>query len=198
LEQFATEIRHLQKTEVREAEEPFGKGQKGSSAMPHKRNPVICERICGLARVVRANAIVSFENISLWHERDISHSSAERITMPDSTIALDYMLNKFIQVIDGLLVYPDSMMANLIRTKGLIFSQRVLIALMDKGMKRQVAYDLVQKNAMLVWQHSQDFKQTLLGDKQVSRFLNRNELNKIFSLDYYLRNVNKIFNRLGL
>jgi len=166
--------------------------------MPHKRNPVICERICGLARVVRANSLVSFENISLWHERDISHSSAERITMPDSTIALDYMLNKFIQVIDGLLVYPDNMMANLIRTKGLIFSQRVLVTLMDKGMKRQPAYDLVQKNAMSVWQRSLDFKQALLNDKQVSRFLNKQELDKIFSLDYYLRNVKKIFNRLGL
>ncbi|MFA6350137.1 MAG: adenylosuccinate lyase [Candidatus Omnitrophota bacterium] len=198
LEQFATEIRHLQKTEVREAEEPFGKGQKGSSAMPHKRNPVICERVCGLARIVRANAIVSLENISLWHERDISHSSAERVTMPDSTIALDYMLNKFIQVIDGLLVYPDNMMANLIKTKGLIFSQRVLVTLMNKGMKRQLAYDLVQKNAMSVWQHSLDFKQTLSEDKQVSRALSKQELDKIFSLDYYLRNVNKIFNRLGL
>ncbi len=198
LEQFATEMRHLQKTEVREAEEPFGKGQKGSSAMPHKRNPVICERICGLARVVRANSLVSFENINLWHERDISHSSAERITMPDSTIALDYMLNKFIQVIEGMSVYPDNMMANLIRTKGLIFSQRVLVTLMDKGMKRQSAYDLVQKNAMSVWQHSLDFKQVLLADKQARKFLSKKELDNIFSLDYYLRNVNKIFNRLGL
>ncbi|MDD5409442.1 MAG: adenylosuccinate lyase, partial [Candidatus Omnitrophica bacterium] len=142
LEKFSTEIRHLQKTEVLEAEEPFGKGQKGSSAMPHKRNPVICERICGLARLLRANAQVALENVCLWHERDISHSSVERIIFPDSTLALDYMLNKFIEVVSGMKVYPDNMLSNLAKTRGLIFSQRVLIALMNKGLSRPRAYDL--------------------------------------------------------
>ena len=148
LEKFATEIRHLQRTEVLEVEEPFGKGQKGSSAMPHKRNPVICERICGLSRILRANALAAMENVNLWHERDISHSSAERVIFPDSTIALDYMLNKFIEVIEGLSVYPENMLENLVRTKGLIFSQRILLSLMDKGLTRANAYDLVQALAI--------------------------------------------------
>jgi adenylosuccinate lyase len=198
LEKFATEIRHLQRTEVLEAEEPFGKGQKGSSAMPHKRNPVICERICGLSRILRGNALAAMENVALWHERDISHSSAERIIMPDSTIALDYMLNKFIEVIDGLSVYPDNMLANLVRTHGLIFSQRVLLALMDGGLTRQKAYDLVQRCAMKTWKDNSDFKQNLLQDKELRRYLSDKKIEKIFDLDYYLRNVNKIFKRLGL
>ncbi|MDD5729757.1 MAG: adenylosuccinate lyase [Candidatus Omnitrophica bacterium] len=198
LEKFATEIRHLQKTEVLEAEEPFGKGQKGSSAMPHKRNPVICERICGLSRILRANAFAGMEDITLWHERDISHSSVERIIMPDSTLALDYMLNKFIQVAEGLAVYPENMMANLIKTKGLIFSQRVLLTLMQKGLPRPQAYDLVQRAAMNTWQHGIDFKKSLLGDKEVARYLDGKQLDKVFSLDYYLRNVNKIFHKVGL
>jgi adenylosuccinate lyase len=198
LEKFATEIRHLQRTEVLEAEEPFGKGQKGSSAMPHKRNPVICERICGLARVLRANALAAMENVALWHERDISHSSAERIIVPDSTILLDYMLNKFIEVISGLNVYPDNMLSNLARTHGLIFSQRVLLALMDKGLRRQEAYDLVQRCAMKTWREGSDFKENLLQDKEVPRYLSRKDLDKIFDLDYYLRNVEKIFRKVGL
>ncbi|MGD0336979.1 MAG: adenylosuccinate lyase [Candidatus Omnitrophota bacterium] len=198
LEKFATEIRHLQRTEVLEAEEPFGKGQKGSSAMPHKRNPVICERICGLSRVLRANSMAAMENISLWHERDISHSSVERIILPDSTIALDYMLHKFIEVITGLNVYPDNMLENLVRTRGLIFSQRVLLALMEKGLPRSKAYDLVQRSAMKSWKEKSEFKDNLLQDKDVSRYLSRKELNKIFDLDYYLRNVGKIFKRVGL
>jgi adenylosuccinate lyase len=198
LEKFATEIRHLQRTEVLEAEEPFAKGQKGSSAMPHKRNPVICERICGLSRVLRANALVSMENINLWHERDISHSSAERIILPDSTILLDYMLNKFMEVISGLMVYPDNMLANLVKTHGLIFSQRVLLELMDRGMTRTKAYDLVQKCAMKTWKDGSDFKKILLQDEEAAKFLNRKALDKIFDLDYYLRNVNKIFRKLGL
>ena len=198
LEKFATEIRHLQRTEVLEAEEPFGKGQKGSSAMPHKRNPVICERICGLSRILRANSMAAMENISLWHERDISHSSVERIILPDSTIALDYMLHKFIEVITGLNVYPDNMLENLVRTRGLIFSQRVLLALMEKGLPRQKAYDLVQRSAMKSWKEKGEFKDNLLQDKDVSRYLSRKELNKIFDLDYYLRNVGKIFKRVGL
>ncbi|MCM8796716.1 MAG: adenylosuccinate lyase [Candidatus Omnitrophica bacterium] len=198
LEKFATEIRHLQRTEVLEAEEPFGRGQKGSSAMPHKRNPVICERICGLSRILRANALAAMENISLWHERDISHSSVERIILPDSTIALDYMLHKFIEVAEGLKVYPDNMLENLVRTRGLIFSQRVLLALMEKGLRRQKAYDIVQRIAMKSWQEKSDFKDNLIRDKDISRYLSKKELDDIFDLDYYLRNVHKIFCRLSL
>jgi len=198
LEKFATEIRHLQKTEVLEAEEPFRKGQKGSSAMPHKRNPVICERICGLSRLLRANAQVAFENVTLWHERDISHSSVERVIFPDSTLALDYMLNKFIEVASGLKVYPDNMLSNLARTRGLIFSQRVLIALMNKGLGRTQAYDLVQKAAMQTWKGTGNFKDNLLAVPGAARYLSAKELDKIFDLDFYLRNVNKIFKKVGL
>jgi len=198
LEKFAMEIRHLQKTEVLEAEEPFSKGQKGSSAMPHKRNPVICERICGLSRILRANALAALENVALWHERDISHSSVERVIMADSNILLDYMLNKFIEVVDGLIVYPDNMLANLVKTKGLIFSQRALLELMDKGLARQVAYDLVQRCAMKTWKEGSHFQANLLQDREVSRYLSQKELDKIFDLDYYLRNVGKIFRRVGI
>ncbi|MBI4707459.1 MAG: adenylosuccinate lyase [Candidatus Omnitrophica bacterium] len=198
LEKFATEIRHLQRTEVLEVEEPFGKGQKGSSAMPHKRNPVICERICGLARLLRGNAVVGLENVSLWHERDISHSSAERVIIPDSTLALDYMLYKFIQVIEGLQVYPQNMMANLVKTHGLIFSQRVLLSLMDKGLERMKAYDIVQRCAMKTWKEGTDFKKNLLSDVDAARWFDRKELDAIFNLNYYLRNVDKIFRRVGL
>lgn len=198
LEKFALEIRHLQRTEVREAEEPFGKGQKGSSAMPHKRNPVICERICGLARLVRANALVGLENVALWHERDISHSSAERVVLPDSTLALDYMLNKFIQVVEGLKVFPENMLANLVKTKGLIFSQRILLELMEKGLSRSKAYDLVQRAAMRTWERGSDFRQNLLDDAETSRYLEAKDLDRIFDLNYYLRNVHKIFRKVGL
>jgi adenylosuccinate lyase len=198
LEKFATEIRHLQRTEVQEAEEPFGKGQKGSSAMPHKRNPVICERICGLSRVLRANALAAMENVVLWHERDISHSSAERIIIPDSTILLDYMLNKFIEVLEGLSVHPDNMLSNLVRTRGLIFSQRVLLELMNRGLSRPKAYDLVQRCAMKTTKEGSDFKENLLADRQVLRYLKEKDLDRIFDLDYYLRNVNKIFRKVGL
>lgn len=198
LEKFALEIRHLQRTEVREVEEPFGKGQKGSSAMPHKRNPVICERICGLARLLRANVQVALENVALWHERDISHSSVERIIMPDSTIVLDYMLNKFIEVLEGLLVYPDNMLENLVKTKGLIFSQRVLLELMHRGLPRQQAYTIVQRCAMKSWRENSDFKENLFQDKKVLQYLNQKDLQRIFDLDYYLRNVNKIFRKVGL
>jgi adenylosuccinate lyase len=198
LEKFATEIRHLQRTEVLEVEEPFAKGQKGSSAMPHKRNPVICERICGLARLLRGNAIAAMENIALWHERDISHSSVERVIIPDSTLALDYMLNKFIEVISGLNVYPDNMLANLVKTHGLIFSQRVLLELMNKGLARPKAYDLVQRCAMKTWKEGSDFKENLLRDKKVVKYLTQKDLERIFDLDYYLRNVDKIFRKVGL
>lgn len=198
LEQFATEIRHLQRTEVLEAEEPFGKGQKGSSAMPHKRNPVICERICGLSRIVRANAAVSLENVALWHERDISHSSAERVILPDSTILLDYMLHKCIGVIDGLLVYPEKMLANVALTHGLIFSQRVLLALMEKGLERPRAYDIVQRSAMITWKEHKTFKETLLADREFVKHITAKELEKLMDIQYYLRNTGKIFRRLGL
>ncbi|MDD2702579.1 MAG: adenylosuccinate lyase [Candidatus Omnitrophica bacterium] len=198
LEKFATEIRHLQKTEVLEAEEPFGKGQKGSSAMPHKRNPVICERICGLSRLLRGNALAAMENVALWHERDISHSSVERVILPDSTLALDYMLCKFIHVVEGMNVYPTAMMANLIKTKGLIFSQRVLIALMAKGLSRPEAYDLVQRCAMKTWSGGVDFRSELLMDKDVIRHIAAQELDRLFDLNYYLRNVNTIFRKVGL
>lgn len=198
LEKFATEIRHLQRTEVQEAEEPFGENQKGSSAMPHKRNPVICERICGLARILRANGLAALENINLWHERDISHSSSERIIFPDSTIILDYILNKFSEVISGLSVYPGNMLANLARSRGLIFSQRALLELMNKGLTRPKAYDLVQRCAMKSWKEGSDFKDNLLGDNEALKYLNEKELDKIFDMDYYLRNVGKIFRKVGL
>jgi adenylosuccinate lyase len=179
-------------------EEPFAKGQKGSSAMPHKRNPVICERICGLSRILRGNALASLENISLWHERDISHSSVERVIMPDSTLALDYMLHKFMEVMEGLVVYPDNMLENLVKTRGLIFSQRVLLELMQKGLTRSKAYDLVQRSAMKSWRENLDFKEVLLKNKELIRYLQKKDLDKIFDLDYYLRNVNKIFRKVGL
>jgi adenylosuccinate lyase len=198
LEKFATEIRHLQRTEVQEVGEPFGRGQKGSSAMPHKRNPIICERICGLARILRGNAWSALENINLWHERDISHSSVERIIFPDSCLVLDYMLNKFIEVIKGLVVYSENMLGNLVKTRGLFFSQRVMLELMQMGMQRTRAYDLVQRCAMKSWQGKQDFKEVLLEDKELLRYLNAKELNRIFNLNYYLRNINKIFKRVGL
>ncbi len=198
LEKFATEIRHLQRTEVREVEEPFAKGQKGSSAMPHKRNPIICERICGLARVLRANALASFENMNLWHERDISHSSVERIIIPDSCILLDYMLNKFIDVIKGLVVYPENMLENLIKTKGLIFSGRLLRELMQKGLTRTHAYDLIQACAMETGRQNLDFKDCLIRDKKVQKYFTAKELDKIFDLDFSLRYVNRIFKKVGI
>jgi len=198
LEKFASEIRHLQRTEVLEVEEPFAKGQKGSSAMPHKRNPVICERICGLARLLRGYSVAAMENNALWHERDISHSSVERIILPDATLVLDYMLNKFIYVLEGLNVYPDNMLTNLARTRGLIFSQRVLVELMGKGLRRQRAYDLVQRSAMKAWKDGSQFKENLMEDKEILKYFNRKELEELFNLGYYLRNVNKIFRKTGL
>ncbi len=198
LERLALEIRHLQRTEVLEVEEPFSEGQKGSSAMPHKRNPVGCERICGLARLLRAYNQAALENISLWHERDISHSSVERVILPDATTLLDYMLNLMIGIIEGLAVYPENMRLNLKKTGGLIFSQRVLLALMDKGLTRQKAYDLVQHNALISWRQKKDFQELLVKDKEIRRCLEEKELRNLFDLGYYLRNVDKIFQRLGL
>ncbi|MFA5629205.1 MAG: adenylosuccinate lyase [Dehalococcoidales bacterium] len=198
LEKFATEIRGLQKTDTREVEEPFSEGQTGSSAMPHKRNPELCERICGLARLIRGYSLTSMENIALWHERDISHSSTERVIMPDACLVLDYMLHIFTNVMDGLLVYPDAMEKNLNKTKGLVYSQRVMLALIDKGLSRQQAYKMVQRNAMKSWKGSKDFLKLLKADVEVVEKLPVEELDDIFDYKYYLRYVDEIFKRLGL
>lgn len=198
LNKFATEIRLLQKTEVLEVEEPFFKGQIGSSAMPHKRNPVTCERISGLSRLLRANAQAAFENIALWHERDISHSSVERVILPDSTIILNYMLHKFIPIIDGLLVYPKNMIASLTKTNGLIYSQRVLLELMKKGLTREEAYEIIQHCAMQVWQETSDFKEVLYRDRKVRKYLKPNEIDGCFDIKYYTRHRDFIFKRVGL
>ncbi len=201
LEKFATEIRHLQKTEVLEVEEYFSKGQKGSSAMPHKRNPITCERVAGLARVLRGNAQASMENISLWHERDITHSSVERIIIPDSCILLDYMLGLFTDIIDKLIVYPENMKKNLELTSGLIFSQEVLLALTKKGMKREDAYAAVQKYAMEVWSREagkKSFKEVLKSDSNIIKYLSNSELDELFDLKKSIRNVDYIFTRVGL
>jgi len=198
LEKFATEIRGLQKTETREVEEPFGAGQTGSSAMPHKRNPELCERICGMARLVRGYALTSMENIALWHERDISHSSTERITLPDSCLILDYSLALFTSVMRGLQVYPQRMKQNIKLTKGLVFSQRIMLALIDKGLSRQKAYELVQRNAMKAWKGNKNFLSLLKADSEVIATLPQGELEPLFDEQYYLRYVNEIFERLGL
>ncbi len=198
LEKFATEIRSLQRTEVREVEEPFAVGQTGSSAMPHKRNPELCERICGLARLARGYALTSMENIALWHERDISHSSTERITLPDSCLALDYTLDLFTSIMRELQIYPSKMKKNMGLTKGLIFSQRVMLALIDKGLSRQKAYELVQRNAMKAWQGNKDFLALLKNDPEIMVTLPSGELEPLFDSQYYLRYVNDIFERLGL
>lgn len=198
LEKFATEIRGLQRTEVREVEEPFGEGQTGSSAMPHKRNPELSERVCGLARLVRGNALVSMENIALWHERDISHSSAERIILPDSCLALDYMLSIFTPVIRGLKVYPENMRRNIEITRGLVFSQRVLLALINKGLTREEAYKMVQDSAMEAWQGEKSFLALLQADKRVTDRLPGDELKSLFDYDHYLKHVDTVFERLGI
>jgi adenylosuccinate lyase len=196
LEKIALEIRNLQRTDVKEVEEPFSKGQKGSSAMPHKKNPIICERICGLARVLRSNTITAMENIALWHERDISHSSAERIIIPDSFILLDYMLEKTMFVIEGLNVIESNMKRNLMKYGGIIFSQRVLLELIKKGMTREDAYILVQKAALEAWNNEGSFKENLVKEKKVLAFLNRDELEKLFDVKYHLRYVDEIIDRL--
>jgi adenylosuccinate lyase len=198
LETFATEIRHLQKTEVLEAEEYFSKGQKGSSAMPHKRNPITCERVAGLARVLRGNALAAMENMALWHERDITHSSVERIVIPDSCILLDYMISLFTDIVDKLIVYPENMKKNLQATGGLIHSQSVLLALTKKGMKREEAYATVQKHAMEAWQSHKDFKELLASDKVVASIMSNGELDELFDVKKSLKHVDHIFAKLGL
>jgi adenylosuccinate lyase len=196
LERLAVEVRHLQRTEVLEAEEFFSEGQKGSSAMPHKRNPVLTENITGLARMVRAYALPALENVALWHERDISHSSVERMIGPDATVTLDFALARMAGVIDKLVVYPESMRKNLDRLGGLVHSQRVLLALVDKGLAREDAYRLVQRNAMRVWQAGGDFLSLLKADPGVSEVLSPAELEALFDLGYHTKHVDDIFARV--
>ncbi len=198
LEKIAVEIRHLQRTEVLEVEEPFGKGQKGSSAMPHKKNPILTERIAGMARLLRGNLVAALENVALWHERDISHSSVERVILPDATITVYYMLVKMHQVISGMVVHPDRMKKNLNLTNGLIFSQAVLLSLVEKGITREDAYRLVQRNAMKVWQGEGDFATILKQDQEVLQYLSKEEIDWICNLEHRLRNIDLIFKRLGL
>jgi adenylosuccinate lyase len=198
LERFAQEIRHLQRTEVLEAEEPFSEGQTGSSAMPHKRNPELCERICGLARVVRANSLTALENVALWHERDISHSSTERVIFPDSTILLDYMLDTFTGIVRGLRVYPENMRRNLELTQGLIFSQKVLLALIDTGLSRTDAYKIVQRNAMRAWSERTPLRGLLESDAEVTSRLDAPAMDRIFDYADFTKHVDDSFRRLGL
>ena len=196
LDKFALEIRHLARTEVREVQEPFGKGQKGSSAMPHKRNPVVAERICGLARVVRAAAVVGLENVALWHERDISHSSAERVVIPDAFFALDYMLERFAWLVDGMVVFPERMRRNLETSFGLYFSQRLLLALVSSGLPRDEAYRIVQRDAMRAWDTETSFRELVEADQEVTARLDGKALETVFDNDAYLEHVDTVFTRL--
>ena len=198
LEKFATEVRGLQRTETHEVEEPFEAGQTGSSAMPHKRNPELCERVCGLARLIRGFALTSMENVALWHERDISHSSAERITLPDGCLALDYTLALFTSIMQGLKVFPERMRSNIDLTRGLVYSQRVMLALVDRGMSRTKAYSIVQQHAMDSWTNDKDFMALLKADPDVTAVLPPAELAELFDYAYYLRHVDAIFRRLDL
>jgi adenylosuccinate lyase len=196
LEKIALEIRHLQRTEIREVEEPFAAGQKGSSAMPHKKNPVTCEQICGLARIVRSNAQAAFENVALWHERDISHSSVERVILPDSTILIDYLLTKTTWLIGGLVVHVERMKRNLDNTQGLIFSGQLLLDLAAAGMLREDAYRLVQGHALRAWQEESDFKQAIQQDSQIAKYLSATQLRHAFDVERQLKNVDAIFRRV--
>ena len=198
LEQFATEIRHLQRTEVLELEEGFGKGQKGSSAMPHKKNPVLSENLCGLARVVRANSIVALENIPLWHERDISHSSAERIIFPDSLTLVDFMLNRFNGLMENIVVHKDNMLKNTNKFGGIVFSQKVLLTLVSKGLSREDAYVIVQRNALDAFQNHGDFKANLLKDADVRKLLSPEEIEDIFDKQAFLQNIDAIYKRFEI
>lgn len=198
LDKFATELRHLQRTEVLEAEEPFAKGQKGSSAMPHKRNPVMAERISGLARILRGNSVAALENVALWHERDISHSSAERVILPDGTILLYYMLQQSCKVFGGMKVNPANMLANVGKTLGLIFSQRVMLALVEKGLARDQAYALTQRNAMRAWDEKQEFKSLVLADGEIMAYLSPGDVEQLFDYSYHMKNVDYIYRRAGL
>ncbi len=196
LEKIAVEIRHLQRTEVLEVEEPFAKGQKGSSAMPHKKNPIGCENISGLARLVRSNSLAAMENMPLWHERDISHSSVERVIAPDSTILIDYMLHRLTGILRGLVVHADRMDENLKKMKGLIFSQQLLLRLAGKGLERQAAYVMVQGNAMKVWETGQEFKDLIMEDQEIGGYLSKTEIGEIFDLDYHMKHIDDIYERV--
>ncbi len=196
LEKMGLNVRHWQRTEVREAQEKFKTGQKGSSAMPHKRNPILSEKICGLARTVRANAIVGMENVALWHERDISHSSAERVVFPDSSVTLDYLLAKTTSLLDGLVVYPENMLKNLNLTRGLIFSGQLMLALTQKGISREEAYKWTQRNAMKVWDEGGEYKDLVQNDADISSHLSSEEIARVFDVKHYLRNVDKVFKRV--
>lgn len=196
LDKFALNVRHWQRTEVGEAQERFAIGQKGSSAMPHKRNPIISERICGIARIVRANSLVGLENVALWHERDISHSSAERVVLPDSSIALDYILHKTTSLIEGLVVHPDRMLENLQATRGLVFSGQLLLALTRKDVSRETAYEWVQRNAMKVWDENENFQNLVSKDSDIAGHLSQEEIKAVFEVDTYLRNIDTIFDRV--
>lgn len=196
LDKMALQVRHWQRTEVREAQEAFKKGQKGSSAMPHKRNPILSERICGMARTVRANSIVGLENVALWHERDISHSSAERIVLPDSSATLDYMLAKATSLLDTLVVFPENMLKNLNLTRGLVFSGQLMLALTQKGVSREDAYVYTQRNAMKVWDEGGEYRELVSNDADITSHLSKDEVAQVFDLKYYLRNVEKVFNRV--
>ena len=199
IEQCVIEVRHLQKTEILEVEEAFKKGQKGSSAMPHKKNPISSENLSGLARVVKSNAQTAMENIALWHERDISHSSVERIIFPDSTILIDYMLNRFNKLVEGLVVHEENMLKNTSLFGGIVYSQRVLLELTNKGLSREEAYRLVQKNALDAFNKQEgDFKQNLLSDNDVSKILTQEEIENCFDSSYYLRNIDEIYSRFGI
>jgi adenylosuccinate lyase len=198
LEKFATEIRNLQRTDILEVEEMFAKGQKGSSAMPHKRNPIIPERVVGLARVIRSNAMAALENVALWHERDLTHSSTERVIIPDSTILLDYILTKFIDTLDNLLIYPENMQKNLDRTLGLVFSQRLMLALVDKGALRETAYAWTQRNAQEAWRIGKMFMELILEDQEIMAKLSPEEVQELFDYNYHLKHVDYIFRRAGL
>lgn len=196
IEQFATEIRHLQRTEVLELEEGFSKGQKGSSAMPHKKNPVLSENLCGLSRVIRANSMVAMENINLWHERDISHSSAERIIFPDSLTLLDFMLNRFYSVIENIVVHKDNMLKHTNEFGGIVYSQKMLLSLVEKGLTREKAYEIVQRNALDAFNNNGNFKQNILNDKEVSQYLDLNEIEKIFNPKEFLKNIEYVYNKI--
>jgi adenylosuccinate lyase len=198
LEKVALEIRALQRTEIAELEEPFAEGQKGSSAMPHKRNPVSCEQVCGLSRLVRSNSMAALENVALWHERDISHSSVERVILPDSTILVDYMLHQMTRIIEGLQVYPERMKENIARSGGLMFSQRVLLRLTEAGLPRQTAYEMVQRNAMRAWRERAAFRELLAADPEVMARLTPAQLDACFDPSWYVRHVDTIFRRAGL
>lgn len=198
LDKFATEIRNLQRTDIHEVEEPFSKGQKGSSAMPHKKNPITVERVAGLSRLLRGNALAAMENVALWHERDITHSSVERVIIPDSCIVLDYMLHLFTNVMINLNVYEDNMKSNMDKTLGLVFSQRVMLALVDKGILRETAYEWVQRNALNAWQTKTDFEYLILQDRDIMSLLSNEEVDGLFDYDYHTRYIDYIFERCGL